>query len=471
MVSDGLISAMPSWFDELPGSWKAAPWLPPFEGLGNQQEQIPQGPVRMGEAQKETRQDRSDGGNGIGRIGREASLLLRRQGRVRQISKGRHQIPQPDLGQEILSDGDRQFPGEMLDRQTALEHLEALLDAPAAVVKRSELAGREGGFIQQGSDQELLLSRRQAHTNQAHGKATFPDRESLGSCLAYSGGRHLDLNDSLRRPRLEEGRELRHAGDAIADPHAEMALVFDQPGKQPIGRKPPVQQQKIISTHMRQAVRQHLPFPGTRCPQIAVYEQAAGHVHQAKDLGQGGLSTPAVAMHTELVDDLRQGRQTQGGGIARQQSEAVPTRHGDALLPLAEQQLVESPKGRGQEFLTGLGESAFGDGSDQMSPIGEAAEKIVQFALQASRHAAGQTADQRGERKRAATGEVFRTGPVFRDELVRGQGRLDFGHQCGMEVAKSFSCIPLNNNYFAVRIIPYSGLNLTALGPSPMPLS
>jgi len=58
--------------------------------------------------------------------------------------------------------------------------------------------------------------------------------------------------------------------------------------------------------------------------------------------------------------------------------------------------------------------------------------------------------------------------PVGGNEFVRLEGGADFSQQCGMEVAKSFSCILLNNNNFTDFILPRMGLNLTALGLSPV---
>ena len=242
-----------------------------------------------------------------------------------------------------------------------------------------------------------------------------------------------------------------------------MPLVLDQPGEQPIGRKASVQQQQIIGAHLCQRTGQHLPFPGTRGPHVRMDKQTTGHVHETKDLGQGYFSAPTIPMHAKLINNLRQGRQTQGCGIPRQQSKAMPARHCDALLPSLEQQVIEGDKGRWHELLAGLGERAFGNSPYQLNPIGKATEEIVQFALQTPRHAAGQTGDQGGEAQGATTGEISRARPVGGNEFVRLEGGADFSQQCGMEVAKSFSCILLNNNNFAVSILPRTGLNLTAL--------
>jgi hypothetical protein len=63
------------------------------------------------------------------------------------------------------------------------------------------------------------------------------------------------------------------------------------------------------------------------------------------------------------------------------------------------------------------------------------------------------------------TGNAYNTGGSAKSLLIL-EGGADFSQQCGMEVAKSFSCILLNNNNFAVSILPRTGLNLTALGLS-----
>lgn len=112
----------------------------------------------------------------------------------------------------------------------------------------------------------------------------------------------------------------------------------------------------------------------------------------------------------------------------------------------------------------GPGRTRFGNSPYQLNPIGKATEEIVQFALQTPRHAAGQTGDQGGEGQGATTGEIGRARPVGGNEFVRIEGGPDFSQQCGMEVAKSFSCILLNNNNFTAIILPRIGLNLTALG-------
>lgn len=453
-------------FSELPGSREAAVRSPPFERVGNQLQQVAQCPGRIGAAQHEARQDGPDGGDGIGQIGQEAPFQPWRQASLCQIGEACHQIAQPGFGEEILTDGRGQHPGEMFDGQTALEHLETLLDAPATVVKVGKLASREGSAIQQGRDQEFLLARRQGDTDHANGKTGFPNLDPLCGSLAQGGDRRFDLEDGLGCARLKKARQLPHAGNAIAHSHAEVTLTFGEPGEQPIGRKATVKQQHVIGTNVCQTVRQHRAFTGARWPHVGMHEQTAGHVHETEHLGHRRLSAPAVAMNAKLVNHLGQTGQAQRCGITRQQSETMPAGHDDMLLPMIEQQVIERPKGRRQEFASSLREGAFGDRPNQVCLIDETAEEVIQFALQASRHATRQTGDDIGEGECAAACKIRRADPMGRNKFLSVERSPDSGHQRGMEVAKSSACILLKINHFAGHILPRTGLNLTALGLS-----
>ena len=122
------------------------------------------------------------------------------------------------------------------------------------------------------------------------------------------------------------------------------------------------------------------------------------------------------------------------------------------LLPIVEQEVVERTKNRRQELLSCLRKRAFGNRSDKLCLIGKAAEKIVEFTLQASSHATKQAGHKVGEGERASAREISGIGPMGGNETIRVQLCSNFGHQCGMEVAKSFSCILLINNNFTTNM-------------------
>jgi hypothetical protein len=115
-----------------------------------------------------------------------------------------------------------------------------------------------------------------------------------------------------------------------------------------------------------------------------------------------------------------------------------------------------------------LREGTLGDRSDQIGLIGKPTEEIVQLALQATYHAPGQAGDQGAKSQRTAAGEIGGTDAMGCDEFVGLKCSLGLGKQRGMEVAKSLLCIPLKNKYFAGNILSCRGLNLTALGLSPI---
>jgi hypothetical protein len=176
-------------------------------------------------------------------------------------------------------------------------------------------------------------------------------------------------------------------------------------------------------------------------------------------------------MYAKFLNNLWQGRQTQSRRIACQQPKAVPAGYNHMLLPMAEQYVIERTKSRRQQLLSCLRERAFGNRSDKLCLIGKATEEIVQFPLQTSCHATKQAGYEGGEGERASAREISGIGPMGGDKTIRFERSPDFGHQRGMEVAKSFSCILLINNNFIDNILPQNRLNLTALGTSPMPLS
>lgn len=139
-----------------------------------------------------------------------------------------------ELGPEVLLGGQHRQPRRILPSQAVLEPLERLLDAPTAVIERTEIRSRVSLGIEQGGHQGMHTPIRRHHTNHPHRRGL--GLAFIGQAIGRIGGAQGD--QPFRLARTQEILHRRKA--AGVDPHAEMTSLLNQMGGQPARRIAPV---------------------------------------------------------------------------------------------------------------------------------------------------------------------------------------------------------------------------------------
>ena len=292
---------------------------------------------------------------------------------------------------EVLLSGQPGQARQMFQGQAVLDPFEGFLDPPPRVIERAEFGGGIGVHVEERGDEDAhLLAEHLAN------EANFARRSNnlVIERVLLAGGWQRD--DLLGQPGSAEGFD--NAEIEAVSAHAEMALLLQQAGEEPVGRVTAVEHQDVIVAEFVEMFEEHLTLADVG--RIELGRQ--GHF----DTGQVECEANGV---DHLADEGLAGRglaeqgQAQDCGIAGDDAQAMPEGKAEVLIDQAEEMLIEPREGGGRNLHPGFGKGLRGDLSYQVGAVRQVGEERVNFRLHFGDVPAEQAGDQAGKAEDACS--------------------------------------------------------------------